>query len=82
LEVDTVQAAVIEKLPQSVIGMSFLSRLKAFEMRKRALTITCEVEKNARRHSRDEPDALWPERPMGRAAFRRCIPPDQSCDDV
>jgi clan AA aspartic protease (TIGR02281 family) len=32
LTVDNVQAAVIEKLPQSVIGMSFLSRLKGFEM--------------------------------------------------
>src|SRR5712691_8166835 len=40
LEVDNVQAAVIEKLPQSVIGMSFLSRLKRFEMQNGALTLT------------------------------------------
>ena len=40
LEVDNVQAAVIEKLPQSVIGMSFLSRLKGFEMHNGALIIT------------------------------------------
>jgi aspartyl protease family protein len=40
LQMDNVQAAVIEKLPKSVIGMSFLSRLKAFEMRSGALTMT------------------------------------------
>ena len=40
LEVNNVQAAVIEKLPQSVIGMSFLSRLKGFEMQNGALTLT------------------------------------------
>ena len=40
LAVDNVQAAVIEKLPQSVIGMSFLSRLKGFEMHNGALTMT------------------------------------------
>jgi len=38
--VNNVQAAVIEKLPQSVIGMSFLSRLKRFEMQNGALTMT------------------------------------------
>jgi aspartyl protease family protein len=40
LQVDNVQAAVIEKLPQSVIGMSFLSRLKGFEMQNGVLTMT------------------------------------------
>jgi clan AA aspartic protease (TIGR02281 family) len=40
LQVKNVQAAVIEKLPQSVIGMSFLTRLKGFEMRNGALTMT------------------------------------------
>jgi len=40
LTVDSVQAAVIEKLPQSVLGMSFLSRLKGFEMQNGALTLT------------------------------------------
>ena len=40
LTVDNVQAAVIEKLPQSVLGMSFLSRLKGFDMQNGALTLT------------------------------------------
>ena len=40
LEVNNVQAAVIEKLPQSVLGMSFLSRLKGFDMQNGALTLT------------------------------------------
>jgi aspartyl protease family protein len=40
LQIENVQAAVIEKLPQSVLGMSFLSRLKGFEMQNGALTLT------------------------------------------
>jgi aspartyl protease family protein len=40
LQVENVQAAVIEKLPQSVLGMSFLSRLKGFDMQNGALTLT------------------------------------------
>lgn len=39
LSVDGVPAAVIENLDQSVLGMSFLKRLKSFEMRDGALTI-------------------------------------------
>jgi aspartyl protease family protein len=39
LSLDNVQAAVIENLGQSVLGMSFLSRLKGFEMQAGALTI-------------------------------------------
>ena len=39
LSVDNVPAAVIENLEQSLLGMSFLKRLKSFEMREGALTI-------------------------------------------
>jgi aspartyl protease family protein len=39
LSIDNVLAAVIEKLDQSLLGMSFLKRLKSFEMRGGALTI-------------------------------------------
>lgn len=39
LAIEKVQAAVIESQGQSVLGMSFLSRLKGFEMRGRVLTI-------------------------------------------
>jgi aspartyl protease family protein len=39
LEVDNVQAAVIDSLKQSVLGMSFLGRLKGFEMRNGTMTI-------------------------------------------
>ena len=39
LSVDNVPAAVIENLDQSLLGMSFLKRLKSFEMREGALTI-------------------------------------------
>ena len=38
--VDNVPAAVIENLDQSLLGMSFLRRLKSFEMREGALTIS------------------------------------------
>jgi aspartyl protease family protein len=40
LSVDNVPAAVIESLDQSLLGMSFLKRLKSFEMREGALTIS------------------------------------------
>jgi aspartyl protease family protein len=40
LSIDNVQAAVIENLDQSLLGMSFLRRLKSFEMREGALTIS------------------------------------------
>jgi aspartyl protease family protein len=40
LEIDDVPAAVIESLKQSVLGMSFLSRLKSFDMRNGALTMS------------------------------------------
>jgi aspartyl protease family protein len=40
LSVDNVPAAVIENLDQSLLGMSFLKRLKSFEMREGALTIS------------------------------------------
>ena len=40
LEVDNVPVAVIESLKQSVLGMSFLSRLKGFDMRNGALTMS------------------------------------------
>jgi aspartyl protease family protein len=40
LVVDNVPAAVIENLDQSLLGMSFLKRLKSFEMREGALTIS------------------------------------------
>ena len=39
LEVDNVQAAMIDSLKQSVLGMSFLGRLKGFEMRNGTMTI-------------------------------------------
>lgn len=39
LSLGNVQAAVIEHLGQSVLGMSFLDRLKGFSMREGALTI-------------------------------------------
>jgi aspartyl protease family protein len=40
LSIDNVLAVVIEKLDQSLLGMSFLKRLKSFEMRDGALTIS------------------------------------------
>ena len=40
LELDDVPAAVIESLKQSVLGMSFLSRLKGFDMHNGALTMS------------------------------------------
>lgn len=40
LSIDNVPAAVIENLDQSLLGMSFLKRLKKFEMREGALTIS------------------------------------------
>jgi aspartyl protease family protein len=40
LSVDNVPGAVIENLDQSLLGMSFLKRLKGFEMREGALTIS------------------------------------------
>jgi aspartyl protease family protein len=39
LSIENVPAAVIESLDQSLLGMSFLTRLKSFEMREGALTI-------------------------------------------
>lgn len=39
LSIAKVQAAVVDSLGQSVLGMSFLSRLKGFEMRDGILTI-------------------------------------------
>jgi aspartyl protease family protein len=39
IAIDNVPAAVIENLDQSLLGMSFLRRLKSFEMRDGALTI-------------------------------------------
>jgi aspartyl protease family protein len=40
LTIDNVPAAVIENLDQSLLGMSFLKRLKSFEMREGTLTIS------------------------------------------
>jgi len=40
LTIDNVPAAVIENLDQSILGMSFLKRLKSFEMREGTLTIS------------------------------------------
>jgi aspartyl protease family protein len=40
LEIDDVPAAVIESLKKSVLGMSFLSRLKGFDMRDGTLTMS------------------------------------------
>jgi clan AA aspartic protease (TIGR02281 family) len=39
LSVDNVRAAVVDQLGQSVLGMSFLDRLKGFAMREGALTL-------------------------------------------
>jgi len=39
LSIENVQAAVIENLNQSLLGMSFLNRLKSFELRAGTLTI-------------------------------------------
>jgi predicted aspartyl protease len=38
--IDNVPAAVMENLGQSVLGMSFLNRLKGFDIRQGALTIS------------------------------------------
>jgi aspartyl protease family protein len=40
LSIENVPAAVIENLDQSLLGMSFLKRLKGFEMREGVLTIS------------------------------------------
>jgi aspartyl protease family protein len=40
LSIENVPAAVIENLDQSLLGMSFLKRLKSFEMREGTLTIS------------------------------------------
>jgi aspartyl protease family protein len=40
LSIENVPAAVIENLDQSLLGMSFLNRLKSFEMHEGALTIS------------------------------------------
>jgi aspartyl protease family protein len=40
LSIDNIPAAVIENLDQSLLGMSFLKRLKSFEMREGTLTIS------------------------------------------
>jgi aspartyl protease family protein len=40
LSIENVPAAVIENLDQSLLGMSFLKRLKSFEMSEGALTIS------------------------------------------
>jgi aspartyl protease family protein len=40
LDIDDVPAVVIESLKQSVLGMSFLRRLKGFDMRNGALTMS------------------------------------------
>jgi aspartyl protease family protein len=40
LSIENVPAAVIENLDQSLLGMSFVKRLKSFEMREGALTIS------------------------------------------
>src|ERR1700752_280814 len=40
LSIENVPAAVIENLDQSLLGMSFLKRLKSFEMREGALAIS------------------------------------------
>jgi len=39
ISIGDVRAAIIPKAPQSVLGMSFLSRLKSFEMRQDRLTL-------------------------------------------
>jgi len=40
LSIDNVSAAVNENLNMSLLGMSFLRRLKSFEMREGTLTIS------------------------------------------
>jgi aspartyl protease family protein len=40
ISIGDVRAAIIAKAPQSVLGMSFLSRLKSFEMRQDRLTLS------------------------------------------
>jgi clan AA aspartic protease (TIGR02281 family) len=40
LSIENVPAAVIENLEQSLLGMSFLKRVKSFEMREGKLTIS------------------------------------------
>lgn len=40
ISIGDVRAAVIAKAPQSVLGMSFLSRLKSFEMQRDRLTLS------------------------------------------
>lgn len=40
ISIGDVRAAVIVKAPQSVLGMSFLSRLKSFEMQRDRLTLS------------------------------------------
>ena len=40
LSIGDVRAAIIPKAPQSVLGISFLSRLKSFEMRQDRLTLS------------------------------------------
>ena len=40
LSIENVPAAVIENLDQSLLGMSFLKRLKSFAMREGAFTIS------------------------------------------
>jgi len=40
ISIGDVRAAVIAKAPQSVLGMSFLSRLKSFEMQRDRLTFS------------------------------------------
>jgi len=39
LALDNVRGAVLDSLGESVLGMSFLRRLKGFEMREGSLTI-------------------------------------------
>jgi len=40
ISIGDVRAAVIANAPQSVLGMSFLSRLKSFEMQRDRLTLS------------------------------------------
>jgi predicted aspartyl protease len=40
LAIDNVPGAVIENLDQSLLGMTFLHRLKSFQMREGVLTIS------------------------------------------
>jgi len=39
ISIGDVRAAIIANAPQSVLGMSFLSRLKSFEMQQDRLTL-------------------------------------------